>query len=155
MIADLGPDHVDGCVEVVRALPEWFGYPGALEGVAKAVATQRGFVDLVGGQIIGFVTTNSTFDECLEITYLAVHSAHRRLGIGRELVIAVRDSALERHIPSISLLTLGPASKSPYYADTVSFYRALGFWRTNELYLSTWGGAPTLVMTAATADLAR
>ncbi len=26
------PAHVPGCLAVAASLPEWFGYPGALEG---------------------------------------------------------------------------------------------------------------------------
>lgn len=155
MMIALTADYVDGCLDVVRSLPEWFSYPGALEGVEHAARTQEGFVDLHGGAVVGFVMLTSKFPETLEITFLAVHREHHRSGIGKRLVIAARDIAESRAMDSISLLTLGPASKSPFYAETIAFYQSIGFWRTNELYLADWGGSPTLVMTAAIANLAR
>ena len=50
-------------------------------------------------------------------------------------------------------MTLGPSAKSTLQAETISFYRAIGFWRTKEVYLSAWGGAPTLLMVAPVEQL--
>jgi ribosomal protein S18 acetylase RimI-like enzyme len=148
MIVSLAPSHVEGCLDVIRSLPEWYGYEGALEDVAAALGTQGGFVALEGSLIAGFVAIEPAYDESLEITYLAVHADRRRSGLGRSLVQAVAQFARQREVASVCLLTLGPSSGSAHYAETVSFYRAIGFWRTKELHLSSWGGAPTLVMVA-------
>lgn len=149
MITPLLNEHAPQCVEVVRTLPEWFGYPGAFEDIKEATSSQRGFVvPDDDGRVLGFVTVQSTFAETLEITYLAVRANHRRSGLGRELVHAVRDLAKERGVESICLLTLGPSANSPHYHETVAFYCSIGFWQTKELYLTAWGGAPTLLMVA-------
>jgi ribosomal protein S18 acetylase RimI-like enzyme len=148
MIVALEPAHSEGCLDVIRSLPEWFGYQGAVEAVATALASQRGFVALEGSVVAGFVAINPVFDESMEITYLAVHADHRRSGLGRLLVHAVAEFARERDISSVCLLTLGPSSGSTHQTETIGFYRAIGFWRTKELYLRTWGGAPTLLMVA-------
>jgi ribosomal protein S18 acetylase RimI-like enzyme len=153
MIVVLEPAHVEGCLDVIRSVPEWFGYEGAVEAVAAAAGSQEGFVALEGGLVAGFVTVQPAFDESLEITYLAVHADHRRSGFGRLLVHAVAELAKERDIPSVCLLTLGPSAGSTHQAETISFYRAIGFWRAKELYLRTWGGAPTLLMVAPVAEL--
>ena len=154
MIAALRAEHAPGCVEVVRSLPEWFGYPGALEDVNAATSSQAGFVVMNDAdELVGFVSVKPSYDETLEITYLAVRADHRREGIGRQLVRSVRDLALAQGAQSICLLTLGPSAESPCYAATVAFYRAVGFWRTKEVYLNAWDGAPTLVMVAAVGSL--
>jgi N-acetylglutamate synthase-like GNAT family acetyltransferase len=154
VIADLTLSHVDGCRAVIESLPEWFGYEGALEGVSEATATARGFVALEADEVIGFVTTDPLFEETLEITYLAVGARSRGKGVGRHLVAAVCVAAMELGASSIVLLTLGPTSGSTHYAETVAFYRAIGFWRTKELYLSSWGGAPTLVLSGPVIEIA-
>jgi ribosomal protein S18 acetylase RimI-like enzyme len=148
MIVALEPAHVEGCLDVIRSLPEWFGYEGAVEAVATALESQRGFVAVENSIVAGFVAIKPAFDETIEITYLAVHADHRRSGLGRLLVRSVADFARARGIPSVCLLTLGPSARSALQDETISFYRALGFWRTKELYLRTWGGAPTLLMVA-------
>jgi ribosomal protein S18 acetylase RimI-like enzyme len=148
MIVALEPAHIEGCLDVIRSLPAWFGYEGAVQAVSTALESQRGFVALEGSVVAGFVALEPAFDESIEITYLAVHANHRRSGLGRLLVHAVAEFAKERDIPSVCLLTLGPSSGSADQAGTISFYRAIGFWRTKELYLRTWGGAPTLLMVA-------
>jgi ribosomal protein S18 acetylase RimI-like enzyme len=153
MISALGPEHREGCVAVVATLPAWFGYEGALADVGRAVGEQSGFVALDDGEVVGFVTTTEAYLETTEITYLAVRAADRRRGLGRALVAAVVEVARAAGVQSICLLTLGPSANSAHYAETVAFYQALGFWRTKELYLTSWGGAPTLVMTAPLAAL--
>lgn len=141
------------CVEVVRSLPEWFSYPGALDDVGTSSRTEEGFCARIDGQLIGFVTIRPSFAECLEISYLAVHSTFRRKGIGRKLIRAVAELCEVRAIDLICLLTLGPSAESPFYRETVEFYRTMGFWRIRELQNAEWGGAHSLVMAALAAQL--
>ena len=150
-IEPLRASDAPGCVEVVRSLPEWFGYPGALDDVGAASRTQEGFCARLDGRVIGFVTIRPSYAECLEVTYLAVHATFRRRGLGRALIRAVARLCGERSIDSICLLTLGPTAESPFYNETVEFYRTLGFWRVRELQNAEWGCAYSLVM-AAPAD---
>lgn len=154
MIVPLHERYAESCVEVVRTLPEWFSYPGALDDVGKAAASQEGFVALdASNETVGFVAVKANFHECLEITYLAIRADHRREGLGRALVKSVRDHALSAGSQSVCLLTLGLSADSEPYRDTVAFYESVGFWRTKELHLSTWGGAPALLMVAPAASL--
>lgn len=143
------------CIEVVASLPQWFGYPGALDDVGNAVQTQRGFVATDDGRVVAFVTTLGNFAESLEISYLAVHAQHRRCGLGRRLVREVAILCDLQGIEFISLLTLGPSAGNPHYEETVAFYRALGFARMKEIHLVEWGGASSLVMVAPVRHLAR
>ena len=152
-IVGLEAAHRADCLAVVKSLPEWFSYPGALEDVATASRTQEGFCARIDGRVVGFVTNRPSFEESLEITYLAVHAAFRRKGIGRVLVRAVAELCSERSIDSICLLTLGPMAGSPFYQETVDFYRALGFWRIREVQNAEWGGAYSLVMAAPAGQL--
>jgi ribosomal protein S18 acetylase RimI-like enzyme len=148
VISEIRDVHVAGCVAVVASLPEWFGYEGALEGVEHAARTQMGFVEVERGTVGGFVTMAPLFPETVEITYLAVHADRRRSGVGRALVRVARDRAQRDGARSICLLTLGPSAGSAVQEETIAFYRALGFWRTKEVYLQSWRGAPTLLMSA-------
>lgn len=152
-IRALVPADAPRCVEIISTLPEWFGYPSAHVDVEDAVLRQEGFVAELGGNPVAFIATKPSFPESLEITHLAVHVGHRHQGIGRSLVREVARRCETRNIPSICLLTLGPSSESVEYAETVSFYRSLGFWRTKEVQLSHWGGAPALVMVALSREL--
>jgi ribosomal protein S18 acetylase RimI-like enzyme len=151
----LAPNHVEGCLDVIRSLPEWFGYPGALEGVEAALTRGEGFVAVENDAPAAFVTTTRLYEESVEITYLAVHRAARRRGLGRALLAAASDAAETAGASMLVLLTLGPSAGSPFYAETVEFYRAVGFARTKELFLKDWGGSPALVMTACLGELRR
>ena len=147
-IVALAAHHAPACVSVIASLPEWFGYEGALESIGHVAETAEGFVALERDVVIGFVTTSPIFDETLEITYLAVDKRARRGGVGRSLLAAVCEKASGLGASSVSLITLGPSSGSAPYAETVAFYRAMGFWRSKEIRNVEWGGAPSLVMTA-------
>ncbi len=123
--------------------------PGGARGIAAALKGEGGFVVLEGSEVAAFVEHGVLrYEETIEITYLAVHAAHRRRGLGRRLVLAARDAALTAGASGLCLLTLGPSSGSTHYAETVAFYRAIGFSRTKELLLSDWNGAPALLMSA-------
>ena len=152
-VEPLRASDASDCVDTIRSLPEWFGYPGALDDVVDAVRNQEGFVARCDGRVVGFITIRPSFAECLEITYLAVQATFRHKGIGRELILAVGGLCSERGIDSICLLTLGPTAGSGFYQETVEFYRAMGFWRVSELPNVEWGGAHSLVMVAPTARL--
>lgn len=152
-VRPLKSGDASSCVEVVRSLPEWFSYPGALEGIHDATSVQRGFVALDQGQVVAFVATKPSYDESLEISYLAVAKQHRRSGLGRTLVREVARAASADGVATICLLTAGPAAKSPYYEQSVAFYLAMGFWRIKELHITEWGGAPSLIMVAPVAGL--
>jgi GNAT superfamily N-acetyltransferase len=147
-VLPLAPEHVADCLAVAASLPEWFGYPNALEGIERSLRTERGFVAAEAGAVAAFVSFAERFEESVEITYLAVHRESRRLGLGRQLVVCARDAAAELGASSLCLLTLGPSSQSAPYAETVAFYLAVGFWRTKECRLADWGGAPALLMSA-------
>jgi N-acetylglutamate synthase-like GNAT family acetyltransferase len=153
-ITPLSLEHVAGCLVVAESLPEWFGYPGALQGIEAALRRETGFVVLDEGEVAAFVSTAPTYRESLEITYLAVHAARRRSGLGHRLIAHVRDAAKAGGFSSVCLLTLGPSASSPFYAQTVAFYQAVGFWRIKELHLSEWNGAPALLMAAPLGNLA-
>lgn len=145
----------EGCISVVRSLPEWFGYPGAVEGIRDALGSQRGFVvPADDGAIAAFTTVRVNFDECLEITYLAVHARWRGSGLGTALVSAVGRLCLEEGHRVVCLLTLGPSAESPHYQQTVAFYRSRGFAAVRECRLTEWNGAPALLMAAESATLA-
>jgi GNAT superfamily N-acetyltransferase len=148
VIVELVPSHLDGCLAVISSLPDWFGYPAALDDIAAAVRSQAGFVALEDGEVVGFVTLRPYSDESLEITYLAVRADRRRGGRGRSLLHAVKGFAHSGEFAVVSLLTLGPESGSSHYAETVEFYVASGFWRVKEIHIAEWRGAPSLVMVA-------
>lgn len=145
MIERLAGAYRSGCVDVVKTLPEWFSYPGALEEVDAAARSQEGFVAMEDGAVAGFVTLKARFDESMEITFLAVRKDCRAGGYGRALVRAACDHALSQGASTICLLTF--AGPGPY-EETVGFYRRVGFWRVKEMALTEWGGATALLMAA-------
>jgi ribosomal protein S18 acetylase RimI-like enzyme len=87
-IEPLTAEHAAACDAVIASLPYHFGDPDGIRDCAHAVRTQRGWVALLEGAVAGFLTLLFHNEESAEITWMAVHTDHRRHGIGRALIDA-------------------------------------------------------------------
>lgn len=129
-IRALGPGDAAGCDAIVASLPYHFGDGHGRELCAAAVREQDGFVATAAGMPVGFVTWRPWYRAAAEITWMAVHAAERRRGIGRMLV----DAFLAELGPEIRIAvvtTLSEATPEPGgddgYAGTRAFWRGCGF----------------------------
>lgn len=134
------------CDAINRSLPDWFGIE---EGLAEALGylqTHRGLVAEIDGNIAGYLTYDQPFAESAEISWMAVSPAHHRSGIGRALVQRLEEMLRAEGCELLSVKTLADLHPSPEYAQTRSFYHALGFKRLMVLP-ELWDPAnPCLVM---------
>ena len=58
MIRALVPDDAERCDEIIQSLPDWFGNDEGIAECAAAVRAQPGLVEVVGGEVAGFLTWN-------------------------------------------------------------------------------------------------
>jgi ribosomal protein S18 acetylase RimI-like enzyme len=135
MIRALVPADAVRCDEIIASLPDWFGNDEGIAECAEAVRTQPGLVDVVDGDVTGFLTWKRHHPGSAEITWLAVHAAHRRRGIGTALVEQLATSVE----PAQFLLVKTLSARTDYepYETTRAFYRARGFAELIELDI--WG----------------
>jgi N-acetylglutamate synthase-like GNAT family acetyltransferase len=147
-IRELTPDDGPACDAIIATLPKFFGHEGGRQDCAHAVRTQRGWVAEDDGDVIGFLTVESSTEETLEITWMAVRNDRRRAGVGRRLVEAlVRESKRP-----ILVLTAGPSSPEPdadpddNYEGTRAFYRKMGFIPVKELTPAGWDQSALLLV---------
>lgn len=80
MIRALVPADAERCDAIVESLPDWFGNDQGIAECAAAVRAQPGLVEVVDGEVAGFLTWKQHHPGSAEITWLAVHIAHRGLG---------------------------------------------------------------------------
>jgi GNAT superfamily N-acetyltransferase len=138
-IRELTPDDAEACDAILLTLPTFFGHEGGRQQCAEAVRTQKGFVAVDGGEVIGFLTLSPSQDT-LEITWMAVRNDRRRSGAGRALV----DAAAAFAGRPLSVFTAGPSSPEPdadpddNYEGTRDFYRKMGFIAVTELTPQGW-----------------
>jgi GNAT superfamily N-acetyltransferase len=129
-IRGLDPGDAPACDAIVASLPYHFGDEHGIELCAAAVRQQAGVVATAGAGPVGFVTWRPWYEAAAEITWLAVHAAERRRGIGGLLV----ESFLEAQGPQVRYAvatTLSEATPEPGvedgYAGTREFWRRCGF----------------------------
>jgi len=128
-IRGLDPGDAPACDAIVASLPYHFGDEHGVELCAAAVREQAGLVACVGEHPVAFVTWRHWYDTAAEITWMAVHAAERRRGIGHMLV----DAFLARLGPDVRyavVTTLSEATPDDVddgYAGTRAFWRRCGF----------------------------
>ena len=148
-IVPLTPDRAAACEAIGRALPAWFGIEEGLEDLRHCVETQEGFVAVADGETVGFVSLVVHFPETWEITWMAVHPAWHRRGIGRWLVEAAVERCRAEGATTLLVKTLADTHPSPEYARTRAFYAAMGF-RRLDVFPDLWGSHnPCLLMARA------
>jgi ribosomal protein S18 acetylase RimI-like enzyme len=150
VIRPLTPADGPGCDAVVLTLPYHFGHEGGRAQCARAVRTQAGLVAVENHVIVGFLTLARHDPASAEITWMAVRADRRRHGIGRRLVKhAIADLAADG-VELLSVLTLAESvaeeRDSDNYAETRSFYRALGFIPLRELVLEDWDDDAAVIL---------
>jgi GNAT superfamily N-acetyltransferase len=123
-------DDAPACDAIVASLPYHFGDEHGIEMCAAAVREQTGLVATDGAGPVGFITWRPWYAAAAEITWLAVHAAERRRGIGRRLVDGFF-AAQEPRARWAVVTTLSEATPEPGvedgYAGTREFWRRCGF----------------------------
>lgn len=119
------------CDAIVATLPYHFEDEDGRRECAAAVRTQRGFVAEDGEEVVGFLTLEPRYDECLEVTWMAVRADRRRQGFGRALLDRAAREARSEGKTFLLVLTVSPSDGPDEIPDgydaTRAFYQANGF----------------------------
>ncbi len=141
--------HAPDAVErVLRSLPDWFGIEEAVLDYVTKAETLESFLALEGNEVIGAALVDRHFPESAELTLIAVHASHRNTLAGRALVEAVEHQLRADGCKFLEVHTVGPSYPHEGYAETRTFYRAVGFSPMHEFDGLDWDG-PTVVMIKA------
>jgi len=121
----------EACDGIVATLPYHFGNEEGRRECAGAVRSQRGLVAEDDGEVVGFVTLAPRFDECVEITWMAVRADRRRMGVGRALLDRVATDIRSEGRRFLLALTVSPSDGADEIPDgyqaTRAFYETNGF----------------------------
>lgn len=112
---------------ILRTLPQWFGIEAALRDYANSTAVLPTWFAEQRGEVAGFLTLVRHFESSWEIHCMAVAAASRGGGVGRALVEAAVDAISCERAGFLHVKTLSQSHESVAYAQTRSFYAALGF----------------------------
>ena len=86
IVRQLARVDAEACDAIVASLPYHFGDEQGRHDCAAAVRLQGGLVAEANSEVVGFLTWEPRFDECAEMTWMAVHADRRRKGVGRMLL---------------------------------------------------------------------
>ncbi len=130
------------CDQIILSLPHHFGNESGRQMCAKAVRTNEGWVAVLDGRVVGFLTLQLHGVTTIEITWMAVHANLRGQGIGRRLIERLRQEMQAREYRLLLVATFAPSydegSVEDGYAATRAFYQAVGFLALCEVSLY-WG----------------
>lgn len=114
-------------IEILRALPQWFGIEEAILGYQNDLKSLDGFVAIIASVIVGFVGLKRYGNHAIEINVIGVHPSHRRKGIGAKLLEHVESQAASPDTKLLHMKTLAPSHSDPNYAETRAFWEANGY----------------------------
>lgn len=151
-VRPLAPADAERCDAIVLGLPYHFGMEGGRRECAAAVRRDPGLVALEGGEVVGFLTYVSRFDEAAEITWMAVRADRRRHGIGHALIDRLAERLASEGRRVLLVLTVSPSDPGPEpedgYQATRAFYRSAGFVLGRDLPRE-WDGDTAVVLVKA------
>jgi ribosomal protein S18 acetylase RimI-like enzyme len=129
VLRPLSPNDAEGCDAVILSLPYHFGIEAGREACGQAVRTSDGWVAQADGRVVGFLTVRPSYEQALEITWMAVHADYRRRGLGRALIDALAGPppAGVRYLLVTTLSEASPETVKDSYEGTRRFYRQNGF----------------------------
>jgi ribosomal protein S18 acetylase RimI-like enzyme len=137
--------QANGCIPIVRALPDWFGIEAAILHYATEIDDLPTLLACEAGRVIGFVSLKHT-PYSAEIYVMGVLREFHCQGIGRALINQAQDLLKHQGIEYLQIKTLGPSQPDANYARTRSFYEAMGF-KPLEEFRQIWDEHnPCLVM---------
>lgn len=149
-IRPLAASDAETCDAIVATLPYHFGNEEGRRECAAAVRSQRGLVVQDDDDVVGFVTVEPRFDECVEVTWMAVRADRRRKGFGRALLDRVAHDARGEGRQFLLVLTVspsdGPDEIPDGYQATRAFYEANSFVLAREFPGYWESDTPVLMM---------
>lgn len=130
-------------------MPRWFGIESALRQYAQDTQKLPTFWAAERGLAIAFMTLRQHFRASWEVHCMAVQADARARGVGRQLHRHVEHWLLAQGARHLQVKTVAAVHPSPEYAETRSFYKALGY-EELEVFPDLWRpGLPVLQLIKA------
>jgi len=146
MVALIEANKATICLDILRALPEWFALPQAIETYARAAEDLPMFGFSISGNVVGFLSLKFHTPAAAEAYVLGVKKPWQRQGAGSKLFAAAEASCRAAGIKFLTVKTLAATRPDAFYAKTRAFYAAIGFLPL-EVFPTLWNADnPCLLM---------
>lgn len=123
-------------IQILEALPDWFGIPEAREAYARDSAGKPFFAAFDEDKPVAFLYLKQTGRDTVELAVMGVLQEYHRKGIGSALFERAKEYAREQGYSFIQVKTV-QMGKYREYDETNRFYRALGF-KELEVFPTLW-----------------
>lgn len=134
------------CAGILKALPEWFGIPEAVQEYINGCIELPFFAAIDRTMPLGFIVMKENNQYTTEIYVMGVLPDHHGQGIGKALFKRVYSWAREEGYGYLQVKTLDESHPDINYAITRNFYFSVGF-RPLECLPELWGKEnPCLIM---------
>jgi GNAT superfamily N-acetyltransferase len=136
LIREKRAEDIEALVEIAQTLPEWFT-PNSIEAeIRPNLRDEAGLVAQVDGEPVGFATWGEPEIHkepgVVELRWIGVHRNWRGKGVGKALVRVMEEKLRQAGTSAVELWTVADSELYPPYADTRTFYRAMGY---RDLYV--------------------
>jgi GNAT superfamily N-acetyltransferase len=119
------PNDLDGCLGIVRSLPEFFT-ADALDTISGDFGQHQGWV-ADDDQVVGFAIVDRRSSTTAEILWAAVHRDRRGTGVGTLLIEHVLDVLAGNGVILVEAKTLDRSAGYGPYEATRAFWERRGF----------------------------
>jgi GNAT superfamily N-acetyltransferase len=150
---DADGSRVQDCLRLARNLEGAFNETG-LETMAASLPTERTFVAVDDGELLGFASVAGHSPQVAELSWLAVADDHQGQGIGTRLLQELSADRASVGVRLLTVKTLADTVASETYEQTRRFYETEGFLHieTIDPYPEWEPGNPCAIYVKALSD---
>jgi GNAT superfamily N-acetyltransferase len=143
------PDDLDACLDIVRALPDYFT-EDVLDAIRHDFVRHGGWI-AEDGTPVGLTIVDRRSSAAAEILWAAVHPARRGAGVGTLLIDHVLDALAADGVLLVEAKTLDRAAGYAPYEATRAFWERRGFVQVDTIdSMPGWqSGSPCALYVAA------
>lgn len=120
------------CNDILRSLPDWFGIEQSIQDYVKHVEDLPTFAAWLDGKIVGFLALKTHFSCTAEIYVMGVKKEFQNRGIGKALLKKAEEYLCQKSYKFLTVKTVSSSFEDVNYANTRSFYDAVGFYPLEE-----------------------
>lgn len=122
--------------DILNDLPEWFGMPESTEEYIRDSKDKPFIACFLDNDAVGFVSLNSTSNDCADIFVMGIKKNYHRMGIGTKLNYAYEELAKKLGYTYSQVKTV----QSGHYKEydiTNNFYKSVGY-KELEVFPTLW-----------------
>ncbi len=125
------------CLNILQALPEWFGMPSAITSYQNDVRIMPFYACFNKQKPVGFIACKKQTPQTMELYVMGVLKDDQHQGIGTRLFKTMKEDLTRDGYQYLTVKTLADSVNHEGYQQTRQFYLKMGFIPL-EVFPSLW-----------------